>query len=181
VRKVWRYWLLRWSTTGSKPSEPHGRQRDATSPQSSVWSKPLKSGRTTRTEPRSRLAPRAPLRWVDGMHRGMSTEGGSLNNPMRGALIRFSCFGEKAVRRAAQCSACLACEARVFRREAKDWRVCGVAEATPNSELVGRESGRERPTTHSKRVPAFVREAARQPESTPEGELQNPTTVCETL
>ena len=31
------------------------------------------------------------------------------------------------------------------------------------------------------RVPAFVREAARQPESTPEGKLQNPTTDREIL
>lgn len=71
---------LRRSTTGSKPSEPHGRQRDATSPQSSEESKPSKPGRTARTV--------RVRRWHFVHHFGgcgslrvMSTEGRSLKKP----------------------------------------------------------------------------------------------------
>jgi hypothetical protein len=55
-----------------------------------------------------------------GILRVVSTEGRYLKNPMRGARKLVSCFGEKAVTRAAQSSACFVRGARVFPREAME-------------------------------------------------------------
>jgi hypothetical protein len=96
----------RMSVSGSKPGEPHDRLRGATNPQSSVRSKPSKSGGTTRTERVRDMAMPEPRETGSGRTKWMSMEGRSLKNPMRGAR-KHPRLRSESVERAAESPACL--------------------------------------------------------------------------
>jgi len=89
-----------------KPGEPHGRMRDATSPQVCWWRKPSRPGGTARAErawTRAASSPKRAQARGSGHQQRIPTEGRSLRNPVEGARLELSRAAAKGVSDSGRC------------------------------------------------------------------------------
>jgi len=132
------------SAVSWKPGEPHGRLRGATNPQGLVWSKPLKPGGTARAE-RARDWHFRALACQEWTHR--ERDGGAIFEKPHERSLETAVTSVADATRAAPDLARLA--ARSLRRRSDRGGKSGAAAAASMTMLVGGDTGRERPTTHS--------------------------------